>query len=110
MRSKSPIPQNKLNDIDPIIDSLSKEQDTRLDEITAVIVVAEAADEFPQHIVHQIIDLPLDKRQLLLSLVCSLIYTWWFHVIAGHAEIGLKLWVDNYYYLSDHIRLYDHLT
>ena len=71
MRTKHTAPQNKLKDIDPIINALSDSRDIRLDEITAVIIVAEAADEFPQHIVQKIIDLPADKRRLLLDLVCG---------------------------------------
>lgn len=69
MRANRPVPKNKQKDIDPIINALSKDHETRLDEITAIIIVAEAADEFPQHIVQMIIDLPLDKRRILLGLV-----------------------------------------
>ena len=70
MRSNQPIPRNVLKDVEPIIDALNKEDsETRLDEITSVIVVAEAADEFPQHIVQKIIELPDDKRKLLMDVV-----------------------------------------
>ena len=71
MRSKTPVPESEVEGIEPILGALSEEQDTRLDEITALILVAEAADEFPQHIVQMIIELPLEKRQDLLKLVCA---------------------------------------
>ena len=72
MRARRDPPLNTLKDIDPIMDALTPDKessDRRLDEITAVIVVAEAADEFPQHIVQKIIELPQDKRELLRNIV-----------------------------------------
>ena len=58
-----------MKDIEPIMDALSSDHDTKLDEITSVIIVAEAGDEFPQHIVQSIIELPPDKRKLLTDVV-----------------------------------------
>lgn len=55
--------------MDAILDALSKDKDKRIEEITSVIVITEAADEFPQHIVQKMVDLPNDKRKLLLDVV-----------------------------------------
>ena len=49
--------------------ALSSDHDTKLDEITSVIIVAEAGDEFPQHIVQSIVELPPNKRKLLTDVV-----------------------------------------
>ena len=97
MRSGGPIPPNKLKDVEPIVEALSTDPEQRLDEITSVIVVAEAADEFPQHIVQKIIELPADKRKLLMDVVSSL------------KDYGLG---GGYYYLSPWVLHYwiDHLS
>ena len=68
-------PSHALKDIDPIMDTFTPAKhdssESRLDEIASVIVVAEAADEFPQHIIQMIIELPHDKRELLKNIVRS---------------------------------------
>ncbi len=69
MRAENPLPPNKLKGIDSIVAALSEGTDKKLDEVSAVIVVAEAADEFPQHIIQKIIALPAEKRKLLTDLV-----------------------------------------
>ncbi len=72
MRADQAPPPNKLKDIDPILDALTPSKqgsEKRLGEITSVIIVAEAADEFPQHIVQKVIELPEDKRQMLKKIV-----------------------------------------
>jgi hypothetical protein len=55
--------------MEPILESLSPDIGSKVDEITSVIIVAEAGDKFPQHIVQKIINLPGDKRQLLMDVV-----------------------------------------
>ena len=83
MRAGKAPPPNTLKDIDPILDALTptkQNSEKRLGEITSVIVVAEAADEFPQHIVQKIIELPEDKRQMLMKIV-----SFWF---ARRSECG----------------------
>ncbi len=62
-------PPNKLKDVDAILCALSSDHMTKLDEVTSVILVAEAGDEFPQHVVQKIINLPAEKRQLLMDVV-----------------------------------------
>ena len=56
--------------------ALSKEKGCRLDEISSVIVVAEAGDDFPQHTVQKIVGLEKDKRGLLKELVSKASTGW----------------------------------
>ena len=70
IRAGTPVPANTLKDVDPILATLSDDKDTKLKEIASVLVIAEAGDEFPQHIVPKIVELPADKRRLLEDLVC----------------------------------------
>jgi hypothetical protein len=53
----------------PILQAISGDICIKLDEITSLIIVAEAGDEFPQHLVQKIIGLPADKRKMLLDVV-----------------------------------------
>jgi hypothetical protein len=53
----------------PILQAISGDICIKLDEITALIIAAEAGDEFPQHLVQKIITLPADKRKMLLDVV-----------------------------------------
>jgi hypothetical protein len=49
--------------MEPILESLSPDIGSKVDEITSVIIVAEAGDK------HIVLSLPGDKRQLLLGVV-----------------------------------------
>lgn len=69
LRANTPEPTDMPKGVEPILEALSKDEEVRLDEISAVIVVAEAADEFPQHILRKIIELEEDKRALLKKVV-----------------------------------------
>ena len=74
MRSGTPPPTDKPKDVDMILDTMSKDKEVRMDECSSVIVVAEAADEFPQHILRRIAELSAEKKTVLKDLVC-IIYT-----------------------------------
>lgn len=69
IRAGKPPPPNKLLHIDPIMAALTEAKEKRLDEISSVVIVAEAADEFPQYILKKILDLATDKRNILNELV-----------------------------------------
>ena len=63
---------NTNKDIDPILSKLNAENKVKLDEVTSLIVVSEAMDEFPQFLVKKATELPDDKRQTLIDFVsCS---------------------------------------
>ena len=69
LRQSRPLPPNKNEEVDAIVAALSKDPEVKQNEISSVIVVAEAGDDFPQHIVDKIITLDEDKRALLLDVV-----------------------------------------
>jgi len=69
LRADKPTPPNKLPNVEPILAALSEDKNSRLNEISSVIVVAEAGDDFPQHIVQKILELGQDKRGMLQRLV-----------------------------------------
>ena len=69
LRAGKPAPPSKLSNVQPILDALSEDKNRRLNEISSVIVVAEAGDDFPQHIVQKIVELEQDKRETLQQLV-----------------------------------------
>lgn len=72
MRADKPAPPNKLLHMDPIMAALSEDKEKRLDEISSVVIIAEAADEFPQYITKKILDLAEDKKKILNELVSRL--------------------------------------
>lgn len=75
MRGNKPLPQNVPKNVDPIIAALSEDTEKRLDEISSVIVVAEAGDDFPHFTVEKIIGLKADKRAMLKEVVsCCCFY------------------------------------
>ena len=78
LRVGKPAPPNKLPKVEPLLDALSEDKERRLNEISSVIVVAEAGDDFPQHTVQGILNLPNEKRKLLKQLV------------SAHIEFGLR--------------------
>ncbi len=71
MRAGEAPPPNKLSYVDPLLSALSEDREAKMDEVTSVVIVAEAADEFPKHIVQKIFDLAPDKRTTLKSVVCA---------------------------------------
>ena len=69
LRSGRTLPPNKPKDVEPIIAALSEDSEKKLDEVSSVIVITEAGDDFPQHIMTKIIGLEADKRAKLKELV-----------------------------------------
>lgn len=69
LRYGSPAPTNKPKDVDILLEALSEDDDMKRNECSALIVVAEAADEFPQHILRKIAELPAEKKRLLKDVV-----------------------------------------
>ena len=51
--------------------ALSEAKEKKLDEVSSVVIVAEAADEFPQHVIKKIFELAPAKRKILKELVRS---------------------------------------
>lgn len=74
MRAKKTPPTNVLKDLDPIMAALSTEEDTRLNEITSVVVIAEAGDEFPKHILQKIFELSTKKKDVLKDVILQTPY------------------------------------
>ncbi len=69
MRSDKPAPSTKLSKIEPILAALSEDKARQLDEISSMVVVAEAGDDFPHYTVQKIIELSQDKKKILKNLV-----------------------------------------
>lgn len=69
MHASEDPPHNKLKDVDPILAALARMEQTRLREITAIITIAEAAEEFAEDTVQRIIGLSSDKKKLLQDIV-----------------------------------------
>lgn len=72
MRANQTPPPNTLKDVEPLLATLSEGKEVRLNEISSVVIVAEAADEFPQHVLKKIFDLAPDKGKILTDLVGQL--------------------------------------
>ena len=68
-RSSRALPLNKHKEMESIIAALSEDSEKKLDEISSVIVITEAGDDFPQHIVTKIITLDADMRAKLMEVV-----------------------------------------
>ena len=73
LRQSRPLPPNKNKEVNAILAALSQDPEKKKNEISSAIVVAEAGDNFPQHIVYKIISLEEDKRALLLDVVSLLL-------------------------------------
>ena len=69
IRAGKPQPPNPPEKVDTILAALSEAKEKRLDEVSSVVIVAEAADEFPQHIMKKIFELAPEKRKILEDLV-----------------------------------------
>lgn len=71
LHSHKPAPSNANKDIDRVMTQLNQDTKVQLEEVTSLIVTSEALDEFPQFLVMKAIQLPSDKRQVLIDVVSS---------------------------------------
>ena len=69
MQQSIPLPPNKHKKMDAILAALSKVPEVKQNEISSLIIVSEAGQDFPHHVVDKIITLEVDKRILLLDVV-----------------------------------------
>jgi len=51
LRTHKPLPSDNQPSLAPLLSAMNTEWAVKLDEVSSVIIVAEALDEFPQHII-----------------------------------------------------------